>query len=79
MNSRTVYQLKGPTKSFLIDQTLPLFVYFHSFLMTNLTINDKSVDGVLGNRTQGGRMVGADESSELWRHSPNKELGIDQR
>ena len=32
----------------------------------NLTI--KSVDGVLGTRTQGGRMVGVDESTELWRH-----------
>ena len=27
-----------------------------------------SIDGVLGTRTQGGRMVGADESTELWRH-----------
>ena len=40
--------------------------------MTNvaqiLTINGKSVDGVLGTRTQCGRMEGADESTELWRH-----------
>ena len=35
---------------------------------TNLTINDKSVDGVLGSRTLGGRMEGADESTEVWRH-----------
>ena len=33
----------------------------------NLTI--KSVDGVLGTRTQRGRMVGADESTGLRRHS----------
>ena len=32
---------------------------------TNLTINEKSVDGVLGIRAQGGRKVGADESTEL--------------
>ena len=31
-------------------------------------INDKSVDGVLGSRVQGGRMEGADESTELWWH-----------
>ena len=41
--------------------------------MTNIaqipnTINDKSVDGVLGTRTQGVRMVSGDESTELWRH-----------
>ena len=34
----------------------------------NLTINDKSIDGGLGIWTQGGRMVGADESTQLWRH-----------
>ena len=28
----------------------------------------KSVDGVLGTRTLGGSMVGADKSTELWRH-----------
>ena len=42
--------------------------------MTNIgstnTINEKSIDGVLGTRTQGGRMIGAEESTELWRH-PN--------
>ena len=32
----------------------------------NLTI--KSVDGVLGTQTRGGRVVGADESTEIWRH-----------
>ena len=38
-----------------------LFSFFsHDKFSTNLTINDKSVDGVLGTRTRGGRMVGAD-------------------
>ena len=46
-----------------------IFVYFCSFHMTNLVqINDKSVDGVLGTRTRDSRMVGADKSTELWRH-----------
>ena len=31
------------------------------------TINDKSVEGVIGNRTRGSRMEGADKSTELWR------------
>ena len=49
-------------------------VYFHSFSQhkdkysTNFTINDKSIDGVLGSRTRGGMMEGADESTELWQH-----------
>ena len=37
---------------------------------TNFTINEKSVDGMLGSRTRGGRFEGADESTELRRH-PN--------
>ena len=56
---------------FLMGQARPLFVYFSFFsndkYSTN-TINEKSIDGVLGIRTRGGRMVGADESTELWRH-----------
>ena len=35
---------------------------------TNLTINEKSVDGMLGSQTRGGKMEVADESTELWRH-----------
>ena len=56
-----------------MGQTRPLFVYFRSFriiLRSNLTINDKCIDGVLGSRTEGGRIEDADESTELWRH-PN--------
>ena len=59
-------------------QTRPLFVYFsffsHDKYITNLIINDKRVDGVRGTRTQGGRMVGADESTELWQHPSKFEI-----
>ena len=44
-----------------MSQPRPLFVYFRSFHMANiaqiLTLNEKSVDGVLGTRTWDGRMV----------------------
>ena len=49
-------------------------VYFCSFSQrkdkycTNFTLNDKSIDGLLGSRTQGSMMEGADESTELWWH-----------
>ena len=39
--------------------------------MTNIAqidYNDKSIDGVLRTRTGGGGMIGAEESTELWRH-----------
>ena len=55
-----------------MDRNRPLFVYFRPFLNTmtntveNLTIN--RVIDVLGTRTRGSRMVGTDESTELWRH-----------
>ena len=44
-----------------------LFRLSSFFQMTQLYI-DKSVDGMLGTRTWGGRIEGADESTELWRH-----------
>ena len=48
-----------------------LFLFFsHDKYSTNFTIIYKRVDGVLGTRTRGSRMVGADESTELWRQ-PN--------
>ena len=54
-----------------MGQSRPLFVYFRSFLIS-ITISiiqiEKSVDGVLGIRTQGRRMVGEDKTTELWRH-----------
>ena len=43
-------------------------VYFRSFLITISIIQiERSIDGVLGIQTQGRRMVGADETTELWR------------
>ena len=48
-----------------MGQYRPLFVYFRSFLVT-ISI-EKSIDGVLGIRTRGRKMVGADETTELWR------------
>ena len=53
-----------------MGQIRPLFVYFRSFHNANIAqidCNDKSVDGVLGTQTRGGRMVGTDKSTELWR------------
>ena len=50
-----------------MGQSRPLFVYFRHFLGTILIIQiEKSVDGVLGIRTRGRKMVGADETTELW-------------
>ena len=49
-----------------MGQSRPLFVYFRPFLITISIIQiEKSVDGVLGIRTQGRRMVGTDETTEL--------------
>ena len=46
----------------------PLFVNFRYFLII-ISINqiEKNLDGVLGIRTEGRRMVGADKTTELWR------------
>ena len=43
------------------------FVYFCSFLVTISLQIEKSIDGMLGIRTRGCRMEGADETTELWR------------
>ena len=57
-----------------MGQNRSLFLYFCSFLTmqdrysTHLTVNDKSIDGMLGSQTRGSRMEGADESNEIWRH-----------
>ena len=51
-----------------MGQSRPLFVYFRYFFDTISIIQiEKSLDGVLGIRTWGRRMVGADETAELWR------------
>ena len=50
-----------------MGRSRPLFVYFRTFLITISIIQiEKSVDGVLGIQTQCCRMVGADETTELW-------------
>ena len=49
-----------------MGQFRPLFVYFCSFLVTLSIQIEKRIDGVLGIRTRGRRMVGADKSTELW-------------
>ena len=43
-------------------------LFSHDKYSTILIIEDKSIDGMLGTQTCGGRMVGADESTELWWH-----------
>ena len=42
--------------------------FSHDKYKTSFTFNDKSVDGVHGTWTRGGKMVEADESTELLRH-----------
>ena len=52
-----------------MGQSQPPFCLFWSFLHGSIQIYiDKSVDVFLGTQTQGGRMEGTDESTELWRH-----------
>ena len=49
-------------------QIQAFFVYFCPFLITISIIQiEKRLDGVLGIQTWGRRMVGADETTELWR------------
>ena len=50
-----------------MGQSRPLFVYFLPFLVTISIQIEKIVDGVLGIQTWGPRMVGTDETTELWR------------
>ena len=51
-----------------MGQSRPLFIYFRIFLVTISIQFEKSIDGVLGIRTQGRRMLGADETTEQWLH-----------
>ena len=63
-----------------MGQSRPLLVYVHPFQRTQININWKSIHGVLGTWTWGGRMEGADESAELWRHAvPNHIVSLDFR
>ena len=50
-----------------MGQSRPLFRLFCPFHITIQLQIEKSVDGVLGIWTRGRRMVGADETTELWR------------
>ena len=54
------------------------YVLFSFFSCYNLNTNWKSIDGVLGIRTRGLRMVGADETTELWR-PPKSTRSVDLR
>ena len=65
-----MYDLIGSCffKNGLSPASFCLFSFFSNDKYSTNTINEKSVDGVLGTRTRGGGMVGADESTELWRH-----------
>ena len=57
---------RGTERRFIYqDQSWLLYVYFRRFLITIQFQIDKSVDIVLGNRTQGRRMVSADGTTEL--------------
>ena len=52
-----------------MDRTRPLFVHFRPFLITiSLVQIEKSIDGVLGIRTCGRGMVGADDTISFFRH-----------
>ena len=56
---------------FNVGQTRPLFCFIFVFSQNNdkysTKFDSKSVDGVVGIRTQEHRMVGAVNSTELWR------------
>ena len=54
--------------------TFILFSHRKDKYSTNLTINEKNIDGVHGSQTQGDNMEGGDESTELWRHPFNIHL-----
>ena len=64
----STYRLVGPWANLgLFLFILVLFCLIPtSITITNIQI-EKSVDGVHGNRTSGYRMVGTDETTELWR------------
>ena len=59
-----LFQIINLIFSFRIGQSWPLFVYFRPFLITISSIQiEKRVDGVLGIRTQGQRMVGGNKTT----------------
>ena len=62
VNSKYVFNGPNPASFCLYSS----FSQYNDKYTTN-TINENSVEGVLGTWTRGGRMVGADESTELSR------------
>ena len=52
-----------------MGQSRPLLVYFRTFLITISII--QSINGVLCTQTRGHIMVGAHDTTELWRPSNN--------
>ena len=74
-NSSSPSAFRGSAKNLFFCKNGPnpasflfLFSFFSHDKDSTNTLNEKGVDGVLGTRTRGGRMVGTDESTELWRH-----------
>ena len=60
-----------------MGQSRPLFDYFRHFLATiSIIQTEKTIVGVIGIRTCGRRMVGADKAMELCRLPFNKRLEI---
>ena len=45
-----------------------LFSFVSHDKYITITINEKSIDDMLGTRTRGSMMVGSDKSTELWLH-----------
>ena len=66
--------LSSPITVFLNGPIPASFCLFLNFLITISIQIEKSIDGVLGIRTLGRRMVGADETTELWRLTTNHSL-----
>ena len=73
LNSKQVLLISNWLQSHLkrnvflnIGQSQPLFRLLSSFSHHKSITNWKSVDGVLGIQTRGRKMVGTDETTELW-------------
>ena len=61
------FNIANPADTIFRLGPIPASFYFRPFLITISTIQiEKSIDGVLGIRTRGHMMVGADDTTELW-------------
>ena len=69
--------IRGKSTSLLKTGPIPaLFVYFRPFLITiSIMQIEESIDGGLGTRARGRRMVGANETTELW-WAPRKNTSL---